>query len=326
MYDFTFAVMSYNQENCIVETLESIKYQITQYGANMKIRLILVDDASQDQTADIISYWLENNQIFYKCEFYKNEVNCGTVKNYLMIMSLIGDEHFKVIAGDDLISSNNLFDSYLKLQEDEIRCGFKIYLQDGRIFYSQYDLTKFFYYYKKALQGEKRLRAFRRGGYFHTPSVIYSKKLFDESECEKLVNNFYLFEDDPTWYSMLKKNSNLSVDFIPNIIVLYRIHNKSVSNSPNLLFEKDLHKLFNIYIGEAGYWERIDIKSKIRAKSTYFSYYRFVDRVETIKFYLFAIMHKEYYLLKNKMEVEIKKEQEYYDSIKNNMSIKQDSM
>ena len=50
MYDISIVVITYNLETTILETLESIKYQITKFGAHITFQLILADDASTDST------------------------------------------------------------------------------------------------------------------------------------------------------------------------------------------------------------------------------------------------------------------------------------
>ena len=47
---YSFGILCYNHEWCILELLESIKYQIQNYGDNIEVFLYLSDDASQDKT------------------------------------------------------------------------------------------------------------------------------------------------------------------------------------------------------------------------------------------------------------------------------------
>ena len=69
---FTFGVLMYNQFNFIIETLESIKYQIKQYGNNGQINIIFIDDFSIDGTIDIVEKWLQiNSDIFENIDFIK---------------------------------------------------------------------------------------------------------------------------------------------------------------------------------------------------------------------------------------------------------------
>lgn len=72
MNEFTFCVLSYNHEKYILETLESIKFLVKNYGGKLKINLIIGDDCSDDNTAAIIDFWLQKNRVlFYKIVFFQ---------------------------------------------------------------------------------------------------------------------------------------------------------------------------------------------------------------------------------------------------------------
>lgn len=62
MKAFTFVILTYNQEQYVVEHLESIKYQIEHFGENIKIHFILADDASKDKTVYKVKSWIERNK------------------------------------------------------------------------------------------------------------------------------------------------------------------------------------------------------------------------------------------------------------------------
>ena len=59
---FTFLVISYNEEDVIVQTLESIRHQIVQYSGKEEIQLIIADDGSKDHTTDVVDDWIERHQ------------------------------------------------------------------------------------------------------------------------------------------------------------------------------------------------------------------------------------------------------------------------
>lgn len=255
--EFTFGILAYNQEKMILETLESIKYQIVTYGKNHKINIIIVDDFSRDCTQKVICDWIEyNKDLFNEIIIQLNERNLGTVINYNFIMDNMKTNYFKVIAGDDIFCSTNIFDKYENLQNDEIKTYVPINLIEKRICIDE-DRIKLFFY-NKMMDRKNDLKLFRRGCFFHTPSTIHTNKLYKKSNCKCFNSQFVLFEDDPTWYSMIK-NSNPNIDFINDYIVLYRIHSASVSNVKREkgVFENDQEKLLSFYLEDAGFWEKI---------------------------------------------------------------------
>ena len=48
--NFTFGLLLYNQEEFVIEALESIKYQIINYGNDINVSLIVNDDCSLDHS------------------------------------------------------------------------------------------------------------------------------------------------------------------------------------------------------------------------------------------------------------------------------------
>ena len=81
---FTFLTLSFEQEKYIIQHLESIKYQMVHYGADVKAAYILADDASKDRTVEWARLWLEKNkEIFSDVTILENKENKGIVDNYL---------------------------------------------------------------------------------------------------------------------------------------------------------------------------------------------------------------------------------------------------
>ena len=215
MKKFTFGVLTYNQENYILQTLESIKFQKVNYGAEIAVSLIITDDASKDQTVPTIKKWLERNrQYFAQIDLIANEKNKGTVANFRTILNKVENQGLKVIAGDDLISSRNLFAEYDDLNDKKLKTYFRIELCDGKIYYREKYLIEFYYHKLQEKNREYNLKNFRRGRYLHTPSTLYTKQLFVNAECEKNLEGYKLFEDDPMWYSMIKNMKELEIDFM----------------------------------------------------------------------------------------------------------------
>lgn len=98
------AVISYNSSETIIDTLESVLAQT--YGSE-KIELIISDDASKDNTNQIIDKWLSVNQgFFYNTKFIKNFINKGVSANCNQAWRASSCEWIKSIAGDDMLESD----------------------------------------------------------------------------------------------------------------------------------------------------------------------------------------------------------------------------
>ena len=314
---FYFAIMTYNQEKIITETLNSFRYQIDRYGDGRNFVLIIVDDASKDNTVAKVQSWLKKYSfIFVNVVFKINNTNLGTVKNYQYILDSIPKEcNFKILAGDDVLSSNNIFDSYKTLKVDNIKTHVKLLLKDGVVHYDEFQLMDYYDHYINNCGFEYNLKWMRRGCYLHTPSTIYLKQTYIDAECSNLNKMFRLFEDDPTWYSMIKNIPNFNIEFSDTPIVLYRISETSVSNgATNTEFTKELKKLNEIYLKEEKglwkiyYWFRIhDYFPKIFRINLY---------VDKIRRFCLAIKYRKnsgFDEFKNRIDTEIINEQKYYN-------------
>ena len=106
--DFTFAVLTYNQEKFILQHLESIKYQIMKFGVDINVNLVVSDDGSKDNTIFLVEKWTnENYELFNDIKILKSTVNQGIVHNYIRLLDNIKTEKFKILAGDDIYFKNS---------------------------------------------------------------------------------------------------------------------------------------------------------------------------------------------------------------------------
>jgi len=318
MKNFTFGILTYNQENYILETLESIKYQKMYYGNDIEISLIITDDASKDKTVETICKWIERNrEHFNNVELIANESNQGTVSNFCTIMRKIESDFFKIIAGDDLIGQKNLFAEYESLNDKKLKTYFRVELCEGKIYYKEKYLIDFYYHMKYGEGREYNLRNFRRGRYLHTPSTIFTKKLFLDADCEKNLEGYKLFEDDPTWYSMIKNEKDLKIEFVPQGIVLYRVHNHSVSNVPNPVFRKDMKRLREQYLGDTKGLEKLYFMIRIitHGMPLYLRPGLYIDKFINEKRKQKCKKDPGYLHFKEKIEQQIKEEQKFYNRI-----------
>lgn len=323
MQKITFGILTYNQEKYVVETLESIKYQKIHYGEFFDVSLIITDDASKDATVQVIRAWLEKNHAYFaKAELIANEKNRGTVANFLTILSKVGEEHLKIIAGDDLIGCKNLFSQYENLNDKKLKTYLRIELCDGVIYCREKFLIDFYYHRKYGKGRNYNLKTFRRGKYLHTPSTLYTKQLFVNAECEESLEGYQLFEDDPMWYSMIKNEMDLEIDFVDQGMVLYRVHNQSVSNAPNPIFQADMKRLRQMYLGDSKGLEYLYLLIRMRTSKwpLYINPGLYLDKFMNMKRQRICRKDPGYQVFKEKIEQQIKEEQKFYDKIMEEIS------
>ena len=316
--NFTFGILLYNQEHLVIETLESIKYQITNFGTDITCDLIIVDDFSSDKSTYIVKKWLESNaNLFRNILFHINEYNQGMVIGQQYIIDNTKTEHLKIIAADDIFASCNIFKHYRNLNGTVIKSFIRVNLRNEKLQLDE-DALKRFCQNKKYFSGKRKLTGMRRGCYFHTPSTIYKLQMYFDGKCQEFNKNFKYLEDDSTWYCMMKNIPNIEIRFLEDIIVLYRISDASVSNSrTNNILMPDFYKLHEQYRKDAKGIERAYFCSKIHDNiPKIFRLHKYVDfiRRNQLKFSP-EFKTARYRQLKEKMEERIKEEKKYYQFI-----------
>lgn len=318
MRQFIFGILTYNQEKYVLETLESIKYQKIHYGSDVNVSLVITDDASKDRTVAVMKEWLERNKTYFdRIDLIANEKNKGTVANFKTILNKVSGEQLKIIAGDDLIGYKNVFAEYETLNDKNLKTYVRVELCEGKIYYREKFLIDFYYHKKYGTGRNYNIKTFRKGKYIHTPSTLYTKQLFVNAECEKNLEGYHLFEDDPMWYSMIKNEKDLEIEFVDQGMILYRVHNQSVSNVPNPVFEKDMKRLREQYIKDTKGLEHLYLV--IRMKTSKWPLYvnpgLYLDKFMNMKRERICKKDSGYRVFKEKIEQQIREEQKFYDAI-----------
>ncbi|MFS9770207.1 glycosyltransferase [Enterobacter chuandaensis] len=97
----TIAVISYNSENTILDTLNSISKQT--YNKKT-IEIIIADDGSKDQTVTLARQWKEqNNAIFKNIIILTHDKNKGVAANCNQAWKAATGSWIKTIAADDML-------------------------------------------------------------------------------------------------------------------------------------------------------------------------------------------------------------------------------
>lgn len=242
----SFVVLCYNQESMILETLESIRYQIEQYALETdSIQLIVMDDGSTDNTVKLVELWTKKNAIWFsKINIDSFEKNRGTCKCYCEGCRKIEGEHFFVVAGDDLIANTNVLDTIKKCKPNQIIASAPYRFMNNEVIVkkSEYINSVSSYFFSS-----KRLT---RRALYCCPIVngaVYGKDFINESILN-FIETYDLLEDRTRWVKSFELYSKILFDWSPIPILLYRISEKQVSNETSpayIRIKKDKEKLID---------------------------------------------------------------------------------
>lgn len=141
-------VASYNHENYIEDTLESLYYQTYQ-----NIELLVCDDCSMDNSWEKIQKYLaDKKDRFTDVKLIRHEQNKGLVEGLLEMLDLSSGDIIKVMAGDDIFGDTYFEDvvqAYLEHPEDTVFLT-NSYLIGENDHFSDLKSTQYEIYYKEA--------------------------------------------------------------------------------------------------------------------------------------------------------------------------------
>ncbi|HBJ0110535.1 TPA: glycosyltransferase family 2 protein, partial [Escherichia coli] len=225
----SIAILSYNSESTILETLNSILEQ--NYGCQY-IELIFGDDGSKDDTQKLIKNWLKN----YKNNFHNvilniSNVNKGLVANFNSTCQLATSNWIKPIAADDLLKYNCITELYLFVTDIKTPCAFcKVERFCGSKKLGV--IPKNNYYFNQT--AKEQFKHLLIDNFVPAPGSFLSKKLLQDIEYPDANLSM---EDYPLWLKIT--NMNIKLPLLDKILVEYRIGD-SISNSNTRLINPKL--------------------------------------------------------------------------------------
>lgn len=110
-------LITYNQQDYIRQTLESILMQTTDFDYN----IIVADDCSPDSTLNIIKEYAKKSEIEFI--FLKNEKNLGYTENYKRAFAACNAEYIAIMEGDDYWSSPLHLQKHVDFLEQHKECS-----------------------------------------------------------------------------------------------------------------------------------------------------------------------------------------------------------
>ena len=237
----TILVTTYNSEQYILETLESVKKQSYE-----ELELIVSDDASTDRTVELVEQWLEKNQQrFRRSIVLIADRNYGISKNFNRGMSETNGSWAGVIAGDDILLPNYVRINMQYIMKNNINSvvfsnpvPFKI--ND----FNQKELLPIDYeehnYAKKVMRKstKEQYQMLLKRDFLCSPTFFVNKECFDSvGGCDTRIRNI----DD--WPLKLKiSKAGYRICYVDEDTVLYRIGDSVSHSSEYFVKEKHLEE------------------------------------------------------------------------------------
>lgn len=236
---FTFLSITYNHEKFIAQHLESIKYQIVNYGDGLKFQLIVSDDCSSDDTMNIIHSWLkENSGLFNYVDILESDTNQGACNNYTKGIRKIKGDYFKRVEGDDIFAKDNVFEAVKLLKTFDIIVTPTGPFTCGKLFADKKILSRIYLMYKFCNTDYRYIQRYNVSIPMN-PGVFMRKELITE-DVLSFINQFTHIGDRSRNIKIYEQNKMLKIGCCEKILVLYRHHENAVTKTTN----KNIIKLF----------------------------------------------------------------------------------
>jgi hypothetical protein len=242
---FSFLVLAYNHEKYIIEHLESIKYQVLTYGSSISVDLLVNDDCSKDQTILLIDSWLlVNSFLFRDIKKIYNKKNRGTAKSVVSLINHINTDSFKLTAGDDLYSFENVFLASNFSNEYAFHTGFPIYFKDSTPYFNP--KSTYLHLATEYVYSEGNLYdRFQRFNYHNAPNLFYNLEYIKNEQVLTYLDKFDVTEDWPLQIAISRINPGLKFKYSFKTFVYYRRTSGSTFLTVNNRFVKDKLEIFN---------------------------------------------------------------------------------
>ena len=228
---FTFVVISYNQEEFILEALESIKYQIIHYGKGKDIQIIVADDGYIDKTYLFENVWLEKNlDLFADIVILPSDINRGINQNYVRALDRVKGEYWRGLAGDDLVANADIFTPV---------CGdiniFSFFgFRDYQLFPISSDTARMnacYLFWGEPADEIKQVSRFLYA--FSSPCWVINRKIYDKG-LRDTIGKYTYIEDVPMW-DYIMRNHDVKFNYINTPVGLRRLSIKGITNQKNAL-------------------------------------------------------------------------------------------
>lgn len=228
----TVAVITYNSEKYVLETLESVAQQTYK-----NIELIISDDASTDNTLTICREWLKTNKnLFIRTLLIEVQLNTGVGANSNRATIAAQGKWLKTLAGDDALLPNCIEDnveyvnrhpdvkvlfSRIEVYKDEFIHSNLLKVTPGVPLSPQSILSL-----NKSAESQYKMLLLADRIHF-TPSVFIDRNA--KIAVGGLDERFKILEDYPFWITLTKNGYKLF--FMNKITVKYRQHSMAINNT-----------------------------------------------------------------------------------------------
>lgn len=220
-------IITYNSSAYIIDTLDSARDQTYK-----NIELIITDDGSTDQTADLCREWIaENNTRFARAELITSRVNTGIPANMNRALERARGEWVKGLAGDDIFTRDCIatFMEYIAAQKEEISILYSNYIRffGNALNSGEVAVNNFTRFYAEGITAREQYELLLRENQVFGSTVMIKRELLVKTN--GFDERFRLLEDWPLWVRIT--GMGYKMHYLDKPLIYYRIHGTNLSQT-----------------------------------------------------------------------------------------------
>ncbi|WP_457623731.1 glycosyltransferase family 2 protein [Persephonella sp.] len=302
-------IPTYNRGEFLDKTIESVVKQIKELGLNNQVEICISDNASTDNTEEVVNRWLNEKDI--RIVYHKNQTNLGADRNFIKVIDIANGEYCWFLGSDDIAKEDSISIILNHIENKQ----FDIFLYDRLNFVSDLSKSRLESWKNGEFEISKNnLKEYisyldKLGGLFSYISVIVFKKdkwmeiiKTKKEEIEKFIGTQYIHSY--ILLSMIEAGSFMKYTNVPivynrlgnSVFLEKRNHFKRIKLDYNYL--PIARSIFGREIEEA-------IKELLKRKNTIPKLLRakyFLESAEQDEFYRFLT---DYELVKNPLIIKL---------------------
>lgn len=284
---FSFLVLAYNHEKYIIEHLESIKFLVVNYGCNIKVDLIISDDASKDKTVEYIDNWIElNNSTFNNIVRLYNDKNIGTCACVLNLLDMVNTDACKLTAGDDVYSYEDIFSAVIAENGVSIISGIPLHIYDSCLSKNKWEIFNIIST-QEVYKQQPILNRFKFLSVHNAPNIIYALPYLKNEKVLQSLKKFDVVEDWPLQLSISSTFESTDFSQLNKVLVYYRRTVGSAYIVANQRFLNDKISIYNKLVeNEVGFFKKLLMKNR---RFLFVRKSALLNKVINLSFYMYVI-------------------------------------
>lgn len=213
-------ILCYNQEKFILQTLNSVCNQETDFN----YEIIIGDDGSSDNTRNICQKYIENSSKNIK--LFPAGKNVGLIENYKRLIEVGEGQYIACCAGDDYWS--NIYKLQMQVDFLDQNSGYGMVHTHVDILYNEENVLE----KSEGLPPSGQvLDELLKRNFVGAVSAMYKTVLVKSAIIEGIFDKGFLMEDYPLWLYIAER---AKIGFIPKSTAVWRKMKESVSNTQDV--------------------------------------------------------------------------------------------